>query len=161
MQCELISIGDEILIGQVVNTNAAWLGQELTGLGMDIKQVTAISDDRDAIVEMLRRSMTRAQWVFVTGGLGPTKDYVTKDALISVFGGKLEFHEETWERLGKIYARFGKTLTDAHRAQCYLPSSARILLNRMGTAPGLLFEQSHCKVCVMPGVPFEMEHLKR
>ncbi len=159
MQCELISIGDELLIGQVVNTNAAWLGRELTGLGFNIRQVTTIPDDKDIIVEMLRKSMARAQWVFVTGGLGPTKDDITKEALVSVFGGKMVFHEDTWQQLGKIYARFGRTLSDAHKEQCYLPTSARILPNAMGTAPGLLFEQSHCKVCVMPGVPFEMEHI--
>ncbi len=159
MQCEIISIGDELLIGQVVNTNAAWMGRELTGLGLEVRQVIAIPDQKDVIVDVLKRSIVHARWIFVTGGLGPTKDDMTKDALLSVFGGKLVFHEETWQHLQKVYAQFGKTLSDSHREQCYLPSSARILPNRMGTAPGLLFETSHYKVCVMPGVPFEMEHI--
>lgn len=159
MQCEIICIGDELLIGQVVNTNAAWMGRELTALGLEVRQVIAIPDQKDEIVEVIKRSLLRTQWIFITGGLGPTKDDLTKDALLSVFGGEMVFHEETWTQLGKLMARFGKTLTDSHRVQCELPSSATILSNLVGTAPGLLFETSHCKVCVMPGVPFEMEYI--
>ena len=159
MQCEIISIGDELLIGQVVNTNAAWLGRELTGLGLEVRQVMVIPDQKDIIVEVLRRSIVHARWIFVTGGLGPTRDDKTKEALLSVFGGELVFHEATWQHLEKVYAQFGKKLNESHREQCHLPSTARILPNRTGTAPGLLFETTHCKVCVMPGVPFEMEHL--
>lgn len=159
MQCDILSIGDELLIGQIVNTNAAWLGRELTGLGLTVRKVTVVGDDKDSIVTALREGITHAGSVFVTGGLGPTKDDMTKDALIEVFGGTLVFHEETWDRLCKILERFGKTPVEAHRQQCMLPSRAQILPNRMGTAPGLLFEASGCRVVVMPGVPYEMEYI--
>lgn len=159
MRAEVICIGDELLIGQVINTNAAWISRELSGAGLAVQRIVCVADRQDAIVEALEDAMNRSEWVLVTGGLGPTKDDVTKHALLRVFGGQLKFSEETWDRLVKIYRMLGKEATDAHREQATQPERATILENKMGTAPGLYFPVKEGGVCVMPGVPYEMEYL--
>lgn len=159
MQAEIICIGDELLLGQVVNTNAAWLSRAVAGVGLQVIRTVCVADDEGAITEALQQAIERSDWVFVTGGLGPTKDDVTKQALLKVFGGELALSQPTWDHLVKLYRRLGKEATDVHKAQAMQPTTATVLHNAMGAAPGLFFDANPGKVCVMPGVPFEMEYL--
>ena len=159
MQAEIICIGDELLIGQVVNTNAAWLSRALADVGLQVTRTVCVADHLAEIEQAIREAMDRVSWIFMTGGLGPTKDDMTKHALVKTFGGEMQFSQETWEHLVKIYARFDKVATDAHREQAMIPSLATILFNKMGTAPGLYFNTNDARVFAMPGVPYEMEFL--
>lgn len=159
MRIHLINIGDEILIGQIVNTNAAWMGQQLNLIGARLVQVTTIGDDHDQILDALQQAVKGADAVLLTGGLGPTKDDVTKKALAAFWGVELVFHPPTFERLTRIFARFNRPTTEAHKEQCLLPANAEVLTNYQGTAPGLWMEHGQTVVVSMPGVPYEMEHL--
>ena len=140
MRIHLINIGDEILIGQIVNTNAAWMGQQLNLIGARLVQVTTIGDDHDQIMDALSQAVKGADAVLLTGGLGPTKDDVTKKALAAFFGAGLAFHQPTFERLTRIFARFNRPTTEAHKGQCRLPTKAEVRTNYQGTAPGLWME---------------------
>ncbi len=155
----ILSIGDELLIGQVINTNAAWLSDELLKSGISVIHHLSVADTKQAIIEGLTSLRQNANVVLVTGGLGPTKDDITISAISEYFNDKLIFHEETYERLGKIMRRFGRQLTENQKQQCYLPKSAMILKNDMGSAPGMYFLREDVHYFFMPGVPFEMQHL--
>ena len=157
MQAEILSIGDELLIGQVVNTNAATIGQALTGVGIPVVHGSVIRDDLDDIVTGLKRAWQRSDIIVLTGGLGPTRDDKTVAAVAAFFDSPLVFSESTWSRLNTMFAQFGRTPTEAHRQQCMLPADADLLTNRLGTAPGMHFSKDGRHLFVMPGVPYEME----
>ena len=157
VEAEIISIGDELLIGQVVNTNAAWMGQELSACGIAVKQVTVISDNRDHILAALREASGRAAIVLVTGGLGPTKDDITKQTLCSYFGTDLIFHEETYQMIVKIFGSRGYVISELNRKQAEIPANCTPIPNPNGTAPGMWFEKDGIIYVSMPGVPFEMK----
>ncbi len=159
MRIYLLNIGDEILIGQIVNTNAAWMGQHLNLIGARLVQTAVVGDELGPIQQGLTEGLQQADAVLITGGLGPTKDDITKKALADFFGVGLSFHEPTFERLARIFARFGRTATEAHKAQCFIPDNADVLTNQQGTAPGLWIEHQGKVVVSMPGVPHEMEYL--
>ena len=133
----LLSIGDEVLIGQVVNTNASWLSEQLANSGISVVNHLSVADEQTEIEAGLALLGKKADLILVTGGLGPTKDDITKHALASYFDDKLVFHQETFDRLKKIMTRFGRTVKSNQRHQCELPSKARILDNNLGTAPGM------------------------
>ncbi len=155
----LLSIGDEILIGQVVNTNAAWLSEQLTSSGLSISNHLSVADEKSDIMDGLSALIANSDIVVVTGGLGPTKDDLTKTALASYFDDELIFHQETFDRLKQLMHRFGRTIKDNQRHQCLLPAKATILNNDLGTAPGMHFIKENIHYFFMPGVPFEMKHL--
>ena len=158
MNAEVVAIGDELLIGQVVNTNASWLGARLSDAGITLRQVTTVGDDREDIAREVRASMQRSDLVIVSGGLGPTHDDVTKEAVAGLFGAELEFHEDLFEALRARFERAGLKMSPSNRTQAEVPKGFRVLPNRWGSAPGLLREGDSLLV-LMPGVPRELKGL--
>ncbi len=157
MNAAIITIGDEILIGQVVDTNSAWLGQQLTDIGISVKKTWSVSDSHEEIILAIRQAVDEADIVFMTGGLGPTKDDITKKALADIAGVGLYFHDETFERIKTMFARLGRPMSPHHNDQCLMPQGAEILRNSMGTAPGMLVKVCNKRIISMPGVPYEMK----
>ncbi len=159
MKVHIITIGDEILIGQIVDTNSAWMGQLLNSNGIRISGITTVGDNYEDIQIALRRGFDKADAVLMTGGLGPTKDDVTKKALIDYFDVEYVFSQVSYDRILKMAEKWGRPTTEAHREQCYMPSNAELLTNKMGTAPGMWFEDNGKVLVSMPGVPYEMKYL--
>jgi nicotinamide-nucleotide amidase len=161
VEAEIITIGDEILIGQTVDTNSAWMGQQLNDVGVDVDRVVSIRDTKEAIVEALENVKPKTKLVLLTGGLGPTKDDITKYTLQDYFGGDLVFNQEAYDNVERIFKMFKKEVIEVNRLQAMIPSTCIMLLNEMGTAPGMLFERDGVHYVSMPGVPYEMKHLIR
>jgi nicotinamide-nucleotide amidase len=159
MNVHIVTIGDELLIGQVIDTNSAKMAQFLLEIGAKVTGKTAVGDQHEHIIEALKTATERADVVLVTGGLGPTKDDMTKKALADFYAVGFVFHQETLERLNRIFEKLNRPVTDAVRNQCWMPQNATILKNRMGTAPGMWFDENGKVLVSMPGVPFEMEYL--
>ena len=159
MKAYILTIGDEILIGQVSDTNATYMAAALAEEGYQIVEHLSVADSRAAILAGLERAMAAADLILLTGGLGPTRDDITKKVLADHFGTQLAFHQETWERLTRLLQRFGREPGPTHRMQCDLPIDATILTNKRGTAPGMWFEDGGKIVVSMPGVPHEMRYL--
>lgn len=159
MKIHLMTVGDEILIGQITDTNSGWMARQLNLIGARIIGVSSVGDDEDAIVEGLSHALQKADAVLMTGGLGPTKDDITKKALARFFGVEMVFDQPTYERIVRFFEMLGRSSTAAHREQCYMPANALLLPNKMGTAPGMWFEHQGKVVVSMPGVPYEMEYL--
>ncbi len=157
MKAEIINIGDELLIGQVVNTNASWMAAQLSKAGIRVVQTTTIADDDKAIKTALDQAFERADIVLISGGLGPTKDDITKRSLTEYFGAKLVFHEPTFEQVKKIFAARKFPVTEINRQQAMIPDNCTPLFNKNGTAPGMWFEKEGKIAVSMPGVPFEMK----
>jgi nicotinamide-nucleotide amidase len=159
MTAYILTIGDEILIGQVTDTNATYMANALNDEGYETVEHLSVADTRSGIRDGLDRALAAADVVLMTGGLGPTKDDITKKVLAEYVGTEMVFHEESWERLQKIYSSFGKEATKHHRVQCNLPASATVLTNKRGTAPGMWLEYEGKIIVSMPGVPYEMRYL--
>ncbi len=157
MKAEIINIGDELLIGQVVNTNASWMAAHLSKAGIRVVQETTIADDDGAIKSSLDQAFERADIVLISGGLGPTKDDITKKSLTEYFGAKLVFHEPTYEQVKKIFAARKFPVSEINRQQAMIPDKCTPLFNKNGTAPGMWFEKEGKIAVSMPGVPFEMK----
>lgn len=162
MKAEIITIGDEILIGQIIDTNSAFLGKQLNKIGIDVIQITSIQDQEDAIIEALQNASKRAQVVITTGGLGPTKDDITKKTLCTYFNDELVLDEGVLRHIEDIFQQYIKQpILEANRSQAYIPSKSIGLFNRYGTAPGMWIEHEGVVYISMPGVPFEMKSLVR
>jgi len=159
MNAEIITIGDEILIGQIVDTNSAWMATELNAIGIKIVQITSISDNPDHLVEAINNARNRAQLVLMTGGLGPTKDDRTKNVLSAYFSSKLVSHAPTLEHIKSFFAKRGLEITQLNIEQALVPECCVVLSNPVGTAPGMWFEDGDIIFVSMPGVPFEMKQL--
>jgi len=159
MKAEIITIGDELLIGQVIDTNSAWIAEQLNAHGIIVQQITSIPDNRERIVTMLREATGRAELILITGGLGPTKDDVTKQALCDFFNTHLVFNQEAFDNVARIFASRGLEVTELNRMQAYVPMGCKVLNNPNGTAPGMWFVQGGTVIISLPGVPFEMKHL--
>jgi nicotinamide-nucleotide amidase len=159
MQATILTVGDEILIGQVVDTNATYLATALSEEGITVIEHLSVADSRTGIMAGLDRALQQSDLVLMTGGLGPTKDDITKRVLADYFGRELRFHSPTYKRLEKLYKRHGRTPGPAHREQCRLPTGAKVLTNERGTAPGLWLEKDDSILVSMPGVPYEMTYL--
>ncbi|MBO6518146.1 MAG: competence/damage-inducible protein A [Bacteroidia bacterium] len=157
MKAEIITIGDEILIGQIVDTNSAWLGQQLNPLGWEITRITTISDTIDEITSAVDTALNRSDLVIMTGGLGPTKDDVTKSALCTYFNTELVFDEATYVHVEKLFRHFKREVSEVNRNQAYIPANAKALFNRFGTAPGMWFKTDRGILVSLPGVPYEMK----
>ena len=157
MKAELITIGDEILIGQIVNTNAVFLSKALNKIGIEIVQITSVSDDKAHIVHALDASKQRAEIAIITGGLGPTKDDITKHTLCEFFNTSLEMHEPTLEKIKAFFALRNRPMLESNNLQAELPMSCQILENNYGTAAGMWFERDHTIYISLPGVPYEMK----
>ena len=157
---EILSIGDEILIGQITNTNAAYLGAELTRLGIRVDYISTCRDTEKAIVDALTLANNRASLIIVTGGLGPTRDDVTKNAICQFFNTSLEFNESVYDHLKHLFATYIKVpMNQNNRDQALLPKTCEVLFNEHGTAPGMWFAKDGADTVFLPGVPFEMKSL--
>lgn len=159
MQAEIITIGDEILIGQVIDTNSAWIGNKLNEIGVSVKQISSISDQKQDILSTLSVATKRADLIILTGGLGPTKDDITKKTLAEYFEVGFKQDEGTLEQVKILFDRFKAPLLPINIAQADVPENCTVLLNRNGTAPGMWFEQEGKIIISLPGVPFEMKYL--
>ena len=157
----LINIGDELLIGQVVNTNAAFIGQQMSAAGFELTDVITIGDDSQAIRDTVTSSLAKTDVVIMTGGLGPTKDDITKKIICDIFQRELVMDEPTLQHVTEIFASRGMDLTETNRQQALVPQGCTVLSNPLGTAPGLWIEQDSKVLIALPGVPFEMEKLIR
>lgn len=157
MNCEIITIGDELLIGQVIDTNSAWMGTRLNESGLRVIQITSVSDDKQHIIEALDHAKSRANIILITGGLGPTKDDLTKDTLCDYFDSGLEINQQVLEHLHAYFTSRGRELTPTNRKQAEVPAKCTTIFNNHGTAPGMLFEDSGKIFVSMPGVPYEMK----
>lgn len=153
----LLSIGDEICIGQIVNTNAVWLSEECTKLGAEVISHSTIQDEHSIIVSEIDRLMKLSDFVLVTGGLGPTPDDLTKPALLDYFDDKEVVHNETLEKVKKLFRDRGIRFSENNKSIAVLPSKCQVLANNVGTAPGMLFEKDGSRLVSMPGVPPEMK----
>lgn len=154
---ELISIGDELLIGQVVNTNAPWISRQLNKAGFAVKQITVVGDLENEIINALDLARKRADIILITGGLGPTKDDLTKQVLCKYFNTHLVFDSHAYSDIEKIFEARGREVTPTNRAQAELPASCIPVYNKNGTAPGMWFKADGKVFVSMPGVPYEME----
>ena len=157
MKTEIITIGDEILIGQIVDTNSAWMGQQLNLNGIEVYQLTSVHDDHAHIIKAIADAEKNADLVLITGGLGPTKDDITKNCLCEYFGTELVFYPEIFEYIQSLLTSRNVTINQLNRDQALLPASCTILHNSAGTASGMWFERNGTIFISMPGVPFEME----
>jgi nicotinamide-nucleotide amidase len=160
MRTHLLTIGDEILIGQVIDTNTVWMAQKMMESGFHIVGKTACGDTSESILYALKNSMENADIILITGGLGPTKDDITKKVLTEYFGGKLVFHEETYRFIERYFEKVGRPIPAIMReVQSMLPDNCEILKNKLGQAPGMWWSRGSKIVVSMPGVPFEMQHI--
>lgn len=161
MKGTIINIGDEILIGQIINTNASWMAEKLNQHGVAVDRVLTIADTKEAIVDAVDLAMESSDLVFITGGLGPTKDDVTKKTLADYFGMELKFHEPSFSNLQQLFAQYGRVADDRYKVQAAMPKGAKILINKVGTASGMWFEQNGKVVVSMPGIPKEVKYLMK
>lgn len=159
MKAEIITIGDELLIGQVVDTNSAWMGEVLNQIGIKINRITSISDNRDEIINTLKEASQRAQLILITGGLGPTNDDITKKTLAEFFRVNMRFDEKAFEDVVHLFSIRGRELSAINRMQAEVPENCITLYNKVGTAPGMWFDEKDVVFVSMPGVPYEMKYL--
>lgn len=159
MLAEIITIGDEILIGQIVDTNSAWIAAQLNLIGLRVKQISSVSDEREHILTALTEASRRADVILITGGLGPTKDDITKKTIADYFGVEMVENQETLENVSKIFARFNRPLLDVNRQQALVPANCEVIINKNGTAPGMWFNDKGKVYVSMPGVPHEMMYM--
>ena len=159
MKAEIITIGDEILIGQIIDTNSAWIAEQFNLNGIEIYQITSVHDEREHIIRAISEAEKHVDLVVLTGGLGPTKDDITKKTLCEYFNTSLVFHEPTFEHIKNRFKNRGIDLNKLNRDQALVPESSKILFNKTGTAPGMWFEKNNTIFVSMPGVPFEMKYL--
>lgn len=157
MLAEIITIGDEILIGQIIDTNSAWIAKEFNLLGIQIHQITSVSDDATHIKDSVRKALNAHDLVLITGGLGPTNDDITKQTLCELFNTRLVFDAIAFENLQSIFTKRGFTILESNNAQAMLPELCTPLYNTCGTAPGMWFNIENKIVISMPGVPYEMK----
>lgn len=161
MEAVILTIGDELLIGQVINTNASWLSEKLTAIGVTVQQIVTVGDSGQAIREGLDDVLSNTDLVVITGGLGPTHDDITKVVIAEYFGAPLVYHEELFEEIVRRFEARGIPVADTNRGQAMVPEGFEVLENPIGTAPGLRYEHSvddrQVQLILLPGVPREMK----
>ncbi len=161
IRAEIISVGDEILYGQIVDTNSQWISKELDKIGIRTVRKSTVSDNEKDILDALDLATNRADIILMTGGLGPTSDDLTKPCLAKFFGCEIVLHEQALKEVAEIFKKVGKELTETNREQAYLPTACDHITNRVGTAPGMWFHQDGKVYVSMPGVPHEMKTMIR
>ena len=159
MKSTIITIGDEILIGQILDTNSRYISQALNRIGVVVTERTSIGDSAEQIVSTLDRALAISDVVIITGGLGPTKDDITKHTLARYYNSELVYNEQVGSFVEQLLARRGIAFTELNRGQAMVPKCCTVLHNAHGTAPGMWFERDGKVVVSLPGVPFEMQHL--
>jgi nicotinamide-nucleotide amidase len=159
MLAEIITIGDEILIGQIVDTNSAWMAQQLNIVGIQVKQISSVSDDKQHILTALAEAAGRADIILITGGLGPTKDDITKTTLATYFGVGMVENEAALKNVLRIFEKYNRPMLEINQLQAQVPENCEVIVNKNGTAPGMWFNHKGKVYVSMPGVPFEMMYL--
>jgi nicotinamide-nucleotide amidase len=157
MKAEIISIGDEILIGQISNTNSVWISRELNLIGVRVVHMSSVADDEEAILGSFQAALQRSDMVFITGGLGPTKDDITKKIFARFMNVKLVPDKETLTDVTAFFTKRGRELTELNKQQALVPEGCFVIKNRNGTAPGMWMKKQNTVFVSMPGVPFEMK----
>ena len=156
---EIITIGTELLLGETVDTNTRYIARALRDIGVDIFRSSTIGDNKERIANIIKESLIRADILITTGGLGPTIDDPTREAIALGTGVETEFRPELWGQIQERFARFGRTPTDNNKRQAYVPEGALPIENTVGTAPAFIVEKGSKAIIALPGVPREMEHL--
>ncbi len=154
--CSIITIGDELLIGQTIDTNSAWIAQQLNAIGIWVKHRVAVGDNKQDIINAISYAMQLSELVIITGGLGPTADDITKPLLSEFFGGKLVENEAVKNHVIAFFEKRKRPILDVNVAQAMVPDVCTVLWNQMGSAPGMWFQKNKNIVIALPGVPFEM-----
>ncbi|MEZ5037046.1 MAG: competence/damage-inducible protein A [Chitinophagales bacterium] len=157
MKAEILTIGDELLIGNTINTNAAWIAQQLNLIGIDVIHHLTLSDEKIDIINSIENALNTVDIIVITGGLGPTNDDITKYVLTDYFGGKLVFNEAAFQNIERLFAHRKKWINEATKKVAYLPDNCIPIQNKMGTAAGMLFTKDNKTIVSMPGVPYEMK----
>jgi nicotinamide-nucleotide amidase len=161
LKATIITIGDELLIGQVIDTNSAYIAQQLQTLGIGVYSRIAIGDDKAAIINALDDAQKNAKIIIITGGLGPTADDITKPLLCEYFGGKMVQNKEVLAHVEGIFKRYNRPMLPSNIKQADVPDCCTVLFNKLGTAPGMMFEKGGCFFFSLPGVPYEMKGLMK
>ncbi len=161
MHAEIINVGDELLTGLVVNTNAAFIAEQLTQAGHEVRWITTVGDCPETLVQAFQQAHARVQLVVVTGGLGPTHDDITKKTAARFFRSELVFRKDILDRIEGFFRKRGRTMSASNEEQAWIPEKAEVLENDNGTAPGFLFRQGENLCFILPGVPSEAEHMMR
>lgn len=159
VKAEVITIGDEILFGQITDTNTQWISTELTNIGIRTVRKSSVGDEEQAILDILHEAESRADVILITGGLGPTKDDITKTTLCKYFDTEMVINEHALEIITSFFVKRGRPMTELNRQQAALPKNCTYIANHWGTAPGMWFERNGKVFISMPGVPFEMKSL--
>lgn len=159
MKAIIITIGDEILVGQTIDTNSAHIAKKLNELGISVAEIVSVSDTSEHIIRAVDGAINRCDFMFLTGGLGPTNDDITKLVLTNYFNDELVIHPEILKKIEAFFVQFNKPMLTVNRNQAMLPKNARIIENDLGTASGMWFKTETCQVFSMPGVPYEMKGL--
>jgi nicotinamide-nucleotide amidase len=159
MKAQIITIGDELLIGQTIDTNSAWMGSELNKLGFDVYRQTSVHDDYDDITDILRQVTGKADVVLITGGLGPTSDDITKKVFCDFFSSRMVVNMDVLALIEDMMKRRGVPMNENSRRQAEVPEACNVLTNTRGTAPGMWFEKEGTIFVSMPGIPYEMEYI--
>ncbi|MCT4606785.1 MAG: competence/damage-inducible protein A [Marinisporobacter sp.] len=159
MNCSIISVGTEILFGQIINTNTVYLSQELNQLGMNVYHHFTVGDNKDRLKETLDYALSKSDLIITTGGLGPTQDDLTKETIAQVAGKKLEMHESSYEKIYTYFKKLNRKMNENNIKQAYLPTDSIVLENRCGTAPGFIIEFDEKIVISLPGPPKEMKSM--
>jgi competence/damage-inducible protein CinA-like protein len=159
MNAEIIATGSELVLGETVDTNSAYLARQLAAIGISLFRKTAVGDNQDRIAAIVGEALERADLVICTGGLGPTVDDKTREAVAAATGRQLVFHQHLLDQIEARFRSFGRTMSPSNRQQAYVPEGARIVENPRGTAPAFIVETERGSVVVLPGVPSEMRYL--
>ncbi len=159
MRAEIIAIGSELLLGATIDTNSAYLARQLAAAGVNLYRKTVVGDNSERIAATVREALSRADLVICTGGLGPTLDDVTREAVAMAYGRSLEFHQELMDQIAARFAAMGREMPQSNRRQAFVPTGARVIENPRGTAPAFIVEDPLGTTIVLPGVPYEMRYL--
>lgn len=157
MNAKILTIGDELLIGNTINTNAAWIAQQLNLIGINVLHHITLSDNENDIINCLDEALNSAEIIIITGGLGPTNDDITKKVLCNYFGGKLVFNESAYQNIERLFAIIKRPINEATKQVAFLPDVCTPIQNKYGTAAGMIFKKENKTIVSMPGVPFEMK----
>jgi len=158
MKVEIVAVGSELLLGQTVDTNSAYMAQQLTTIGADVHFKSTVGDNLERIKTTLRNALSRADFVLTTGGIGPTLDDLTREAVAEVTGRPLVFNQTLCDQINDFFTRLGRKMSENNRKQAFIPEGAIPIENPVGTAPGFIVEQGNQSIASVPGVPHEMRH---
>jgi competence/damage-inducible protein CinA-like protein len=158
LKAEIIAVGTELLLGQIVDTNSAYMAQQMTTIGLDLHYKSTVGDNLERIKSTLRNALGRSDFIITTGGIGPTLDDLTREAVAEVLGKPLVFNQVLFDQISEFFTRMGRTASPNNRKQAFIPEGAIPIENPVGTAPGFIAEQDGKAIIIVPGVPHEMRY---